>query len=178
MGRPAQQDVRAVEGPALTDNSVMPINFYDILGDDDWEPWSVDRDDPANLWYEGSRLADAPVDVKATIDGNIWTATAMDPEFRMKGFRMAPNFTFPRRSQNQHKLIIVLGGQVEIEYEDKDGKEGSERVTGPGGFFVVDEGTPHAMTAGPDGARFTEQWDYNPPAKLETTWFDVGWVHR
>ena len=72
----------------------------------------------------------------------------------------------------------MLGGECEIEYRDDGGDDVTERVSGPGGFFVVGEGIRHTMTAGPDGVRYTEQWDYHPPAAVETTWYDDGWVRR
>ena len=33
------------------------------------------------------------------------------------------------------------------------------------------------MTAGPEGVTYIETWPV-PVGKLETTWYDVGWVHR
>ena len=72
----------------------MPIDFFNILSDEDWKPLAMDQSDPANLWHEGGPLADAPVDMNATFDGNIWTSTAMDPKFLLDGFRLAPKFAF------------------------------------------------------------------------------------
>ena len=77
---------------------------------------------------------------------------------------------------DEHKLLIVYAGAIDVTSDDADGSPVTERVTGPGGFVVVDADTPHVVAAGPDGARLTEQWDYRPQPDLVTTWYDVGWV--
>jgi quercetin dioxygenase-like cupin family protein len=153
----------------------MPIDFFNMLDDVDWRPMTVDQSDDEYQWHKGGSLADAPVDMEATFNGAMWTGSAMMGDFWMTGFRARPNFTIPRHKHNQRKLIIVFGGDMEVQYEDQ-GKKTSQRVTGPGGFFIVDAETPHTLVAGPQGVTYTEQWDYDPPPTMETTWFEEGWA--
>jgi hypothetical protein len=157
----------------------MPIDFFNMLDDTDWKPLVVNASDPQSLWKGGGKLVDAPVDVEATFDGAIWTGSPLMLQFFMRAIRLRPNFTFPRYERNVRELIVVFGGECEIRYQDAAGHEQTQRVVGPGGFFVSEAGSPHTIVAGPEGVTYTEQWDHLAPRhELLTTWHDEGWVRR
>ena len=160
--------------PPVQDQRV-PIEFFNLLDDEGWEPLRVDQASPAHFWNDGGSLADAPVDVEATFDGSMWYSTRVDRSFNLDGRRSAPNFTMPRHHHNMRVLIIVFGGEFTVEWDD-DEQRNSRRV-GSGEFWISDAGTPFTMTAGPEGVTYVETWP-EPVAKLETYWHDVGWIHR
>lgn len=153
----------------------MPIEFCDLLSEDEWEPMTVDPHDPRSSWYAGGSLADAPVDVAATLDAKLWRSTKVDPAFNAFGVRLAPGLTLPRRHHNLRHLVIVFGGQATVEW-GPEGEEGDDSF-GLGEFWVTDAGTPYTVTAGPDGVVYVESWS-EPVDRLETCWYDHGWVGR
>ena len=77
-------------------------------------------------------------------------------------------------------LVIVIGGSLTVDgAEDGEGDEGVEADRAslePGRFCVIEEGTPHSLTAGPQGAVFLTSW----PQETEeptTCWYpDPAWV--
>jgi quercetin dioxygenase-like cupin family protein len=149
----------------------MKIDFYDLQTDDAWSPFVPDLSSPNELWAGGGTLADAPVDVKATFDGAMWKSTRVDPDFVMNGVRLKPNFTVPPHSNHLRELIIVVGGQITVDWG-----EGTTRTVTIGEYWHTDPGTKLTMTAGPDGARYVETW---PVWVIDhsTTWYDGdSWV--
>lgn len=150
----------------------MPIEFFDLLDDDGWEPRPIDPFDDGARWSEGGALADAPVDVAATFDGARGVATGIDPTFDLDGIRLRAGFTVPRHHHDQQVLRIVFGGTLDIVTDD-------DRATvGPGQFVVVDADTVHGLVAGPDGVTYTESWHLEAPS-VTTTWHpDPAWVAR
>ena len=132
----------------------VPIEFFNLLDDEGWEPLPVDQMGPVHFWNDGGLLADAPVDVKATFDGAMWRSTRVDRSFNLDGRRCVPNFTVPRHHHNMRALTIVFGGEFTVEW-DEDEQRSSRRV-GSGEFWLSDAGTPYMMTAGPEGVTYVE----------------------
>jgi quercetin dioxygenase-like cupin family protein len=156
----------------------MPIDFFNMLDEVAWKPLIFNQNDPLYLWGDGGLLADAPVDADATFEGAMWTGSVLMTQWHMRPRRARANFTVPKHHKSIRELIIVFDGECEISYEDESGKEVTEKVI-PGGFFVSEAGAPHTMVAGPDGVIYTEQWDHlTPQHRVQTTWYDVGWVRR
>ena len=150
----------------------MPIEFFDLLGDDGWAPFPLDPAASGQRWSDGGTLADAPVDVAATFDGARWHATGLDPTFELNGTRLRAGFTVPRHHHNQQVLRIVFGGRFEVRTDE------ATEPLGPGQFCVVDTGTAHSIIAGPDGVTYTESWFLEGP-DVVTTWHpDPAWVAR
>ncbi len=126
----------------------MPISFFDLLADEGWEPLDFFQGDPTFYWNDGGFIANAPVDIAATLDGAIWRSTNVEPAFRWQGRRIRPDFTVPKRHVNHPQLMIVVGGQLTVEY----GANGEEtRQLGPGEFWTGDAKVPFTITSGPDG---------------------------
>jgi len=73
-------------------------------------------------------------------------------------------------------MIFVFEGQYSIAFGEDDGNPQTVVVT-PGKFFLSRAGTSYTMTAGPEGVTYIETWPKSPKF-LNTTWYDVGWVHR
>jgi hypothetical protein len=153
----------------------VPIEFCDLLSDEEWAPLTVDQHAPHSFWHAGGSLADAPVDVSATLDGTMWRSTKVDPSFNAFGVRLAPRFALPRRHHNLRQLVIVFGGHVTVDWGEQ-GDEGRESFE-LGEFWVTDAGTPSSLTAGPDGVVYVESWSA-PVDQLETYWHDHGWIGR
>lgn len=153
----------------------VAIESFSLLSDKGWLELPVDQSSPTYFWDEGGLLADAPVDMAKTFEGNMWLSTEVDGSFNLNGLRCAPNFAVPRHHHNVDELIIVFGGQFHVAW-GKDGEEGN-RTVGPGEFWISTAGTPYLMTAGPEGVTYVETWP-EPMEKLETYWHDAGWVHR
>jgi len=152
----------------------VPIEFFNLLDTEGWESMPVDQKSPTYFWADGGGLlSDAPVDMDATFGGNMSFSTKIDRAFNMNGLRCKPGFTVPKHHHNLRELIIVFGGEFTVE----DGDTGESRTVGPGKFWISDAGTPYTMTAGPEGVTYIETWP-EPVSNLETTWHDVGWVHR
>ena len=94
----------------------MPISFFDLLADEGWEPLDFFQGDPTFYWNDGGFVANAPVDIAATLDGAMWRSTNVEPAFRWQGRRIRPGFTVPKRHVNHPQLMIVVGGQLTVEY--------------------------------------------------------------
>ena len=153
----------------------MPISFFDLLADEGWEPLTFDPADPSFYWNDGGFMTSAPVDIAATFDRTMWGSVNVEAAFKWRGRRIRPGFTVPKRHHNVAQLMIVAGGQIDVEYGE-DGEKA--RVTGPGGFWVAEEGVPYTMTAGPEGATYLETWT-EPIALIETYWHDDrNWKRR
>lgn len=153
----------------------MDIDFFNLRGDDGWVEVVVDAADPRQRWVDGRALHDAPIDVEATFAGAMWRSTKVDPTFNLFGLRCRPGFTVPLHHLDMRELIIVFGGELEIEYVDGDQVE--QRRVEAGEFWVSDPGTPFMMTAGADGVTYFGNWP-EAVAGLTTTWHDRGWSHR
>jgi len=151
----------------------VPIEFFNLLGEEGWSPMSVDQSNPRYFWDDGGPLSDAPVDMGATFDGAMWVSSKVDRSFNMNGLRCRPKFTVPRHHHNFRELITVFGGEFTVEW----GEGGESRRVGPGEFWISEAGTKYMMTAGPEGVTYVETWP-EPQAGLETTWHEGGWVHR
>lgn len=68
----------------------MAIEFFSLLSDDEgWIELPVDQTAPTYLWAEGGLLADAPVDMEKTFEGNMWFSTKVDGSFNLNGLRCA-----------------------------------------------------------------------------------------
>jgi len=152
--------------------ATVPIEFFDLLDDDGWEPRPLDPSAPGARWSEGGALADAPVDVAATFDGARWIATAIDPTFGLTGIRLRADFTVPRHHHDQQVLRIVFGGTLTVRADD------AEVELRTGEFCTIDGDLPHALTAGPGGVTYTESWHLEAP-DVTTTWHpDPAWATR
>jgi hypothetical protein len=153
----------------------VPISFFDLLGDDGWEPLHLDQADPNFYWNDGGFLASAPVDIAATFDGAMWESASVESAFKWQGRRIRPGFTVPKRHHNLRQLMIVVGGQIDVEYGD-EGEKG--HFTGPGDFWIAEAGVPYTMTSGPDGVTYLECWT-EPLMLVETYWHDDrNWKRR
>lgn len=153
----------------------MPISFFDLLSNDGWEPLLLTHDDPTFYWNDGGFAASAPVDIEATFDGAMWASTNVEPAFKWRGRRIAPGFVVPKRHQNLRQLMIVSGGQIDVEYGED--LEQTQRV-GAGEFWVAEAGVPYRITAGPEGVTYLESWT-EPISLVETYWHDdEHWKRR
>jgi mannose-6-phosphate isomerase-like protein (cupin superfamily) len=156
----------------------VPIYFFDILDGAGWDPIKFDPADVNNYWSaKGKRLplTAAPVDFTATLDGAVWASTKVELPFGWRGRRLRPNFSMPKRHHNLRQLMIVLGGELQVEYGEKGAE--AEKI-GPNEFWVAEAETPYTMTSGPDGAIYLECWD-GPVSTSETFWHDdSNWVRR
>lgn len=152
----------------------MPANYADLLSDDGWEPLDFSAPNPNFYWHDGRFLADAPVDVEATLGGALFGTTVVDPWFQWRPRRVKPGFTIPSCHHNLGQLVIVLDGDIEVAY----GREKGAQTIGATEFWVCEAGTPYSVTAGPQGATYVESWD-GPMALIETYWHDdATWVRR
>jgi mannose-6-phosphate isomerase-like protein (cupin superfamily) len=153
----------------------VPISFFDLLADDGWEPLGFFQGDPTFYWDEGGFIANAPVDIAATLDGAVWRSTNVEVPFRWQGRKIRAGFTVPKRHVNRPQLMIVVGGELTVEYGDR-GEE--TRKVGAGEFWTADAGVPFVITSGPGGVIYLECWD-EPVSLIETTWHDDGhWKRR
>lgn len=109
-------------------SAAVPIDFLDLLADGGWTP------------------AGPPTP-------GVSRSTGLDPTFGLHGVRLDPGVEGPRRTDDQPVLLLVFGGEVVVR------SDGSEDIRlGPGQFCVIEEGTPHTVGAGGEGATFTECW--------------------
>jgi hypothetical protein len=157
----------------------VPIYFFDILDGAGWDPIHFDQSDANNYWSENGNsylpLSAAPVDYTKTLDGAVWASTKVEIPFNWRGRRLRADFTMPKRHHNLGQLMIVLGGELRVEYGEK-GTE-TEKI-GPNEFWVAEAEAPYTMTAGPNGAIFLECWD-GPMSTIETHWHDDShWARR
>lgn len=149
----------------------MPIEFFDLLDDEGWEPRSIDAADAGFRWSEGGALAEAPVDVIATFDGARQVATGIDPTFGLTGIRLRAGFHVPRHRHDEQVLRIVFGGSFEIVTDDET------IAVSAGGFCTIDDEV-HAIVAGLGGVTYTESWHLEA-SDVITTWYpDPAWVLR
>jgi hypothetical protein len=134
--------------------------FFDLLAEDGWEPLEFFQGDPTFYWNDGGFVANAPVDIAATLDGAIQRSTSVESAFRWQGRRVRPNFTVPKRHYNHPVLTIVNGGQMTVEY----GKDSivETREIGPGEFWTGDPLVPFTVASGPEGVTYLECWDLQP----------------
>ena len=153
----------------------MPIDFLDLLAGDGWAPVRVVPEGSGADWAGGGTLADAPVDAAATFAA-VRRSTGIDPSFGLHGVRLPPSWCGPERRHDQPLLMIVFAGELVVREpsagEDPDGADGSapERTVGRGEFCVIDENTVHSISAGPDGATYTECWPQDVDG-AGTTWY-------
>ncbi|UDY36699.1 hypothetical protein [Dermatobacter hominis] len=155
----------------------MPIEFLDLLADDGWAPVPLVPEGSGTGWADGGTLDAAPVDVASTFAA-IRRSTGIDPSFGLHGVRLAPGWCGPDRRHDQPLLMIVFAGTVVVRSAATDDGEGSaEQVVGAGEFCVIDEGTVHSISAGPDGATYTECWPQDVDG-ADTTWYPGdAWAH-
>lgn len=150
----------------------MPIEFFDLLDDEGWQPRPLDPDDGDHRWSDGGRLADAPVDVAATFAGARWVATGIDPTFGLDGIRLRAGFVVPRHHHDQQVLRIVYGGSLALHAGD------DVATVRAGEFCTIDADTVHSLTAGPEGVTYTESWHLDA-SEVVTTWHpDPAWAPR
>lgn len=152
---------------------MVPIEFCDLLSDDEWTPFALDAESPLHHWHLGGELADARIDVAATFAGAMDISTKVDPSFNAYGLRCRPAFTYPRSHRSLRHLVIVFGGHATVEWGE-DGGEGHESFTA-GEFWVTDPDTPYTFTAGDEGLVYVETWS-EPIERLVTWWHDHGWA--
>lgn len=154
----------------------VPIYFFDILDGGGWDPIHFDPADVNSYWsVDGRRLplSAAPVDYTATLDGKFWASTKVEIPFNWRGRRVAPDFVVPKRHHNLRQLVIVLDGDLVVEYGQNG--EDTEKI-GANEFWVGEAETPYTTTSGPDGAIYLECWD-GPMQTIETHWHDdSNWV--
>jgi hypothetical protein len=134
-------------------------------------------ENPKYFWAEGGLLRDSPADFAATFAQNMWTTEKpiRVGEFNRNPLKNVPNFVVPRHYHNMDETILVYAGQYSIDHGEGDDREVT--VVKPGQCFTSKAGTPYTMTAGPEGVIYIETWP-RPVTELETTWIDVGWVHK
>ncbi len=109
-------------------SAAVPIDFLDLLADGAW----------------------VPAEASAT---GVRTSNGLDPSFGLHGVRLDPGFEGPQRTHDQPLLVLAFAGEVIVR------SDGSEEVRLlPGQFCVIEEGTPHTVGAGVEGATFTECW--------------------
>ena len=172
--RHADHDTRVESGHDVQ----VGLIFADLLDNQDWVPLSLDQQSfPSYFWTDGRPLAEAPVDFAATFADAMWMSRKPIglPTFNRNPLRVRANFTVPRHHHNFDEMILLLQGEFSIEHGD-EGHEQTVRV-GAGDSFISHAGTPYTMTAGPAGVIYIETWP-KPVRQLETTWHDVGWIHR
>jgi mannose-6-phosphate isomerase-like protein (cupin superfamily) len=173
--RPDERNARVDHGRRRDKHRDVPISFFDLLAEDGWEPLTFFQGDPTFYWNDGGFVANAPVDIAATLDGAVWRSTNVEPAFKWQGRKIRPDFTVPKRHVNRPQLMIVVGGHLTVEY----GEKGEEiRELGPGEFWTADAKVPFVITSGPDGATYLECWD-EELSLIETTWHDDDhWKRR
>ena len=110
--RPEERDVRVDQHRQPDNDRPVPISFFDLLADDGWEPLDFFQGDPTFYWNDGGFIANAPVDIAATLDGAIWRSTNVEPAFLWQGRRIRADFTVPKRHVNHPQLMIVVGGRA------------------------------------------------------------------
>jgi hypothetical protein len=153
----------------------VPIAFFDLLADDGWEPLQFDPADPTFYWNGGGWMTSAPVDIAATFDGAMWGSDHVEREFKWRGRKIRPGFTVPKRHHNLRQLMILVGGELDIEYGEDNEKA---HLSGCGAFWVAEKWVPYTMTAGPEGVTYLEGWTESIPV-AETHWHDDrNWKRR
>jgi mannose-6-phosphate isomerase-like protein (cupin superfamily) len=152
----------------------VSIDFFDLLDDEHWVPSFVDPSDPRHHWFDGSPLADAPVDVARTFDGAMWRSSKIDPAFHLEGVRIRAGFSVPRKHLDQRQLVIVLDGELLVRCQ---GERDPGRTVGANQFFVISAGTPFSTTAGASGATYLETCA-QPFHPVETYWHASGWIEK
>lgn len=150
----------------------MTIEHFSLAADGGWTDLSIDDYSPKHFWADGGLLADAPVDIAKTFNG-VSVAKNVNQGFHLNGLRVAPDVAIPRRHHNLDQLIIVSAGELRADW-GAHGDEGN-RTLRPGQFWVATAGTPHRLTAGPEGVTYFETWN-KAIAELETYWHDEGWI--
>ena len=157
----------------------MGITFASLVDGNDWVPMELDTQSqsPVYYWADGGLLRDSPADFKATFAENMFMTTKPInvPAFNRNPLKTVPNFVVPRHHHNMDEMIFVFQGEYSIDHGEGDDREIT--VVKPGECFLSRAGTPYTMTAGPEGVTYIETWP-RPVTELETTWYDVGWVHR
>ena len=144
MRRPIHQDVDRDLPDGHGHDRDVAIDYFDLLGDEGWEPAFVDRT-PALL-----------------------RSTKVDPAFGIESLRCLPGGVVPTRSHNVRLLTIVFGGELTVDLVE--GERTDSRTVGAGQFFVLDEGTTYTLTAGATGATFIETWPPRRAAEMTTSW--------
>jgi quercetin dioxygenase-like cupin family protein len=146
------------------------IDYFHLLGDGDgdaaWKPLRVAEIAGKHLDDAGVPLADLAA-LDAILDGTVWRSDKIDPAFGLIGLRIAPGATTPTRHHDLRRLTIVHGGELTVSTDDQTVRAGQ--------FFVIDEGCPYSLTAGPDGVTFIETWPPKLASSLTTYWhLDAG----
>lgn len=158
----------------------MPIEFLDLFDDHGWAPLAPDLRSTVCSWRDGATLADAPVDVAATFQDAAWRSTAIDRSFGLTGVRLRAGFRVPMRHHNAALQMIVFGGSVTVHTAEscEDLRERDSFTLVSGQFCVIDEDTPFAVEAGPDGVTYVRSWPLGSD-DLTTCWhLDPAWVRR
>lgn len=158
----------------------MPIDFLDLLAEDGWAPVGRVPEGAGDTWADGGTLDEAPVDVASTF-GGVRRSTSIDDTFGLHGVRLPAGFEGPERCHDQPILMIVFGGSIVVRSQPDDDADGAadggrEEHVGVGRFCVIDEGTVHSVSAGADGATYTECWPHDADGAA-TTWLPgPAWV--
>jgi quercetin dioxygenase-like cupin family protein len=150
----------------------VPIDFLDLLADDGWAPVPVVPEGSGADWAGGGTLAAAPVDATSTF-APVRRSTGIDPSFGLHGVRLPPSWRGPERRHDQPLLMIVVAGEVVVRERsegDGEGSSAAEQRVRAGEFCVIDEGTVHSVSAGPDGVTYTECWPQDVDGAA-TTWY-------
>jgi hypothetical protein len=173
--RATQRDAGIDRRPAGRKHRLVPIAFFDLLADDGWEPLQFDPADPTFYWNDGGWMTSAPVDIAATFDGAMWASTNVEREFKWRGRKIRPGFTVPKRHHNLRQLMILVGGELDVEYGEDNEKAHLSKV---GEFWVAEKWVPYTMTAGPAGVTYLESWT-EPIEVVDTHWHDDrNWKRR
>ncbi|MCD4524290.1 hypothetical protein [Nocardioides sp. cx-173] len=156
----------------------MPIDFFDFRDHDGWESIHFTAGDINHYWHDrgvAKPLSAAPFDFEGTLGGALSHSTKVEAAFQWRGRKLEPGRTLPTRHHNLKQLMLVLDGDLAVEY----GESGEESVKlERAGFWVAEAGVPYTMTAGPAGAAYLECWDA-PLSVVEDHWHDDGsWKRR
>jgi hypothetical protein len=146
---------------------VSAIDYFHLVSEQEggWEPLLVERLAGRNLSFDGQPLGPS-ARLQAAFTNSVWRSTRIDPAFGLIGLRLGPHLAMPQRHHNLRQLTIVFGGELLV-----DDSAGNARIVCVGQFFVTEADTPYTLTAGPDGATFTETWPPKFAAELETYWY-------
>jgi quercetin dioxygenase-like cupin family protein len=146
------------------------IEFFDLNATEGWEPVAFDQSNANNLWSDGGRLADAPVDVAKTLNGARQRSLRVDSDFVMAGARWKADFTTPWFSSNLRQLFILMGGEFTIESET-----GDKKTIGLGEFVIIPADEKVRLTTGSEGVVYVETWPVW--VQQNTTWHaGEGWA--
>jgi mannose-6-phosphate isomerase-like protein (cupin superfamily) len=180
VGRIPSNRTSTTQGPPTRSKiDGVGMTYDNLLTEADWVPMELENQatNPTYYWADGGLLRDSPADFVATFGQNMFTTTKPInvPSFNRNPLKVVPHFVVPRHHHNMDEMIFVFQGEYSIDHGEGD--ERQVTVVKPGQCFLSRAGTAYTMTSGPEGVTYIETWPRSV-RELETTWYDVGWVHR